>query len=205
MNQWLDWAKKIKAISQIGNAYSKDVYDLDRYDQLSAIADEILANLADAPVARVAHFFVPDSGYATPKIDLRAGVFRDGKVLLVKERLDGLWTLPGGWADVCESPKQGIQREVLEESGFQVDVKRLVAVKDRSLHCYTPQYPDHLFKLFFLCDLIGGKPTLNIEIDAIDFFPLDDLPELSQSRILAEDIALLWDYQQHPEKLVYCD
>lgn len=205
MQQWLDWAKQLRAISQIGKTYAKDPYDQERYHQLADIAHGMLARLADAPVVRVANFFVPDSGYATPKVDLRAGVFSDGKILLVKEKLDGCWSLPGGWADVCESPRRGIEREVREESGYLVKATRLVAVKDRSLHAYTPQYPDHLFKLFFLCELTGGAPARNIEVDAIEFFPPSQLPALSLSRVLPADIELLAAYRDDPDRPVYCD
>ena len=204
-SSWVDWAKQIRAISQIGQTYAKDPYDLDRYRQLGDIAHAMIAKLADTPLQRVANFFIPDSGYATPKVDLRAGVFKDGNILLVKEKTDNHWSLPGGWADVNESPRQGIEREVREESGYEVSVERLVAIKDRSLHGYTPQYPDHLFKLFFLCRLQGGEPTPNMEVSEIAFFALDALPELSISRILEDDIRLLDDYRRHPDKITYCD
>lgn len=205
MNDWLNWAKQIKAISQIGLAYGKDPYDLQRYRQLQAVAHRMFARLADAPVARIEHFFVPERGYMTPKVDLRAGVFRDDRVLLVQERSDGRWSLPGGWADVNESPRQGIEREILEESGYRARVVRLVAIKDRSLHDYRPQHPDHLFKLFFLCELQGGRASPNLEVSAVDFFPLDGLPPLSTNRVLAEDIALLAEHRAEPGRPVYCD
>ena len=102
------------------------------------------------------NFFVPDSGYATPKVDLRSGILKNNQILIVKERSNGKWTLPGGWANVNESPSCGIIREVKEESGFDVSVNRLIAIKDRSLHPYQPQYPIHIYKIFFLCELIGG-------------------------------------------------
>lgn len=205
MNEWVEWAKKIKAICQIGQAHSDNDYDLQRYEQLTEISIRMLAHLADAPVSRVENFFVPDAGYATPKVDLRAGIFEEGKVLLVRERSDDRWALPGGWADVGESPTQGIEKEIFEESGYRAKVQRLVAVKDRSLHHYRPQYPDHLYKLFFLCQIVGGTPAENLEISEIAFFPLTQLPPLSEGRVLKDDIELLWQYHGDPQKPVYCD
>ncbi|MDN3685246.1 NUDIX hydrolase N-terminal domain-containing protein [Vibrio sinaloensis] len=151
MQPWLNWAKQIKAIAQAGETYGRDKYDLERYQQLDDIAHQMFAYLSDAPVAAVEKLFIPESGYPTPKIDLRAGVIKDGKILLVREREDDCWTLPGGWGDVCETPKQGVVREVLEESGFVVDNPRLIAVKDRAVHPYQPEYPFHIYKLFFSC------------------------------------------------------
>lgn len=205
VNEWIAWAKQIRAICQIGKTYAENAYDLQRYDQITEIVHAMLAKLADAPMAKVENFFVPDAGYATPKVDLRAGVFRDQKILLVRERSDDCWALPGGWADVAESPTQGIEKEVFEESGYVAKVIRLVAIKDRSLHNYRHQYPDHLYKLFFLCQLVGGSPLPNIEISEIDFFPLTALPPLSESRVLKQDIELLWAYHNDPHKQVYCD
>ena len=205
MNQWIDWAKKIQAISQTGKAFSKDQFDLDRYDQLSHIANEIIAHLADAPMEQVENFFVPDKGYPTPKVDLRAGVFKNGEILLVKERSDDKWSLPGGWADVCESPAQGIIREVVEESGYLVNNVELVGVKDRSMHGYQPQYPDHLYKLFFHCRLVGGDARENKEISEIGFFQPDELPTLSKSRVLKEDIEMLFEYHQGKNSGIYLD
>ena len=205
MNPWINWVKKIQAISQIGSAYSKDIYDLERYDQLKAISHEMIAHLADAPISQVDAFFLPDQGYATPKVDLRAGVFKDGNILLAKETTDGAWSLPGGWADTCESPKQGIEREVLEETGYIVKAKKLVGVKDRSLHNYTPVFPEHVYKLFFLCELIGGNPNENHEISEVSFFSLENLPPLSLSRIGEDDLHLLWQHHKDESLATYCD
>ncbi|MCP4754646.1 MAG: NUDIX hydrolase [Proteobacteria bacterium] len=205
MNEWIEWTKQIKAIAQIGIEYTKEAYDLERYQQLTKIAHEMISKLADAPISKVNNFFVPDSGYATPKVDLRAGIIQEGKILLVKERSDGKWTLPGGWADVNEGPSAGIVREVREETGYEVRVNRLIAVKDRSLHPYTPQYPNHIYKLFFICDLIGGEPVVNTEISEIDFFKIESLPTLSESRVLKEDIQSVFEYCRKNITSVYCD
>lgn len=201
----LEWSKKLQAISQIGKAYTKDNYDLERFEQIEQISREMMARMADVSELRVKNFFLPDKGYATPKTDLRAGVFQDEKILLVREKSDGKWTVPGGWADVCESPSQGVIREVREESGYEVANPRLAAIIDRNLHPYTPAYPNHLFKYFFVCDLVGGEPRENIEISEIDFFPLDKLPPLSLDRVLPEDIKRLHRFHRGEVTKVYID
>lgn len=205
MNQWIDWVKQLKAISQIGTTYSQDVYDLERYHQLSAIAHAMFARLADAPIERVDNFFLPDQGYATPKVDLRGAVFHGDQVLLVRERSDGCWALPGGWADVCETPRQGVAREIWEESGYQVQVERLAVVRDYHAHRYQPKHPTHIYKLFFLCSITGGVPTHSAEIAEVAFFPITALPQLSLGRTLPEDIELLYEYRNDEHKPVYCD
>jgi ADP-ribose pyrophosphatase YjhB (NUDIX family) len=205
MQQWIEWAKKIKAIAQTGQAYSTGPYDLERYKQLETIAHEMFAQMAAAPIGQVADFFVPDRGYATPKVDLRAGVFDGDRVLLVRERSDNRWSLPGGWADVGESPSEGIVREVREESGFEVTDPQLVAVIDRSLHAYLPRRPDHVYKLFFQCRRIGGAVRPNLEISEIDYFPVDALPELSVDRVLAADIERLHAWHRGEVRPVHVD
>ena len=128
------------------------------------------------------------------------GCSDDGRILLVRETADGRWTLPGGWGDEHESPKASIEREVAEESGFVVTAERLVAVKDRHLHPYTPKRLERIYKLFFLCELTGGEATTSLETDAVDFFRrLDDLPPLSLGRTLPDDISLLEEYRVAPD------
>jgi len=205
MDDWIIWIDKIKAISQIGRSYSKDGFDLERYKQLSDLADAMYSKISAAPIEKVKGFFIPDKGYATAKVDLRAGIFRENQILLVKEKRDDQWAMPGGWADVGETPTQGIEREVFEETGYQVQVLRLISIRDQSLHGYIPRYPVHVYKLFFLCEIMGGSPIENNEISEISFFPLDPLPELSTGTTLQEDILLSCEYYQNPSRLVYCD
>lgn len=190
-NPWIDWAEKIRAIAQNGITFAEDEFDLERYHQLQAIAHEMTALLTNAPTEKVNHYFLSDHGYATPKIDLRGGVFRDDKILLVKERSDGRWTLPGGWGDVGEPPTYGVEREIMEESGYTAKTLKLVALRDTQQHPYSPRSPSHIYKLIFLCELTGGAPRPNIEISEIGFFAVDELPELSGGRTLPEDIELL--------------
>ncbi|WP_286232743.1 NUDIX hydrolase [Thalassotalea sediminis] len=205
MNQWVSWVKRLQAISQTGKAYSKDKFDIERFDELASISHQMLAQLADTPVPKAENLFIPETGYPTPKVDLRAGVIKNNKILLVRERQDNRWTLPGGWADVCETPSQGIVREVYEESGFNVTNPTLVAIKDRDIHPYVPKYPQHIYKLFFLCTFESGQPLTNIEISEIDFFERDNLPELSESRVLRDDIELMFRCHENPTTEVLVD
>ncbi|AWB65024.1 ADP-ribose pyrophosphatase [Saccharobesus litoralis] len=202
---WFDWAKQLRAIAQAGHAYSENPYDLERFDQIAEIAHKMFAELTETPVAKISELFVAESGYPTPKVDVRAGVIQENKILLVKERADGLWTLPGGFADVCETPSEAVVRETLEESGYIVNKAKLIAVKDRDSHNYLPKYPFHIYKMFFLCDLIGGEPTVNLEASDIGFFALNNIPELSQGRTSLDDIKRVFDFTAGKIDQVYCD
>ena len=196
--QWLDWIEQLRAIAQNGLEYSKGKFELERYRQLQGIAHDMLATVSGAPLSVVDNYFIGDQGYTTPKLDVRAGVFRDDRILLVKERSDGCWALPGGWADICESPAAGAERETLEESGYIVKAKKLVAVRDTHRHPYRPRNAYHIVKMLFLCELEGGEPASNIEISDIDFFPVDRLPDLSQGRTIASDISLMRLHKDQP-------
>lgn len=204
-HDWIRWIRELQAISQNGLVHTVNPFDRERYERLGELAREMFASIGDVPVGKVTEFFLPDEGYCTPKVDLRAGIFQEDRVLLVHEMSDGKWTMPGGWADVNETPTEGIKREVLEESGYSVDKVELVAVLDRSAHPYTPRYPHHVYKLLFY-----GKPSGHTGIkhkhETIDakFFELTDLPELSEARVLRQDIERLFEY--HKEKSsVYVD
>ncbi len=198
-NPWIGWVEQIRAIAQNGLTFSRCEFDLERYHQLQTIAHQMTALLSEAPLAKVEDFFLPERGYATPKVDLRAGVFKDDKILLVKERADGCWALPGGWGDVGEPPAFGVEREVREESGYTARAIKLVALRDIRQHPYKQVGPHHIYKLLFLCELTGGTAQENIEVSDIGFFAPDDLPELSLSRTLPEDIQLLLAHKQQPE------
>lgn len=205
MSKWLDLAKQLQAIAQAGKAYSKDMYDLERFNMVEAVAHQMFTDLSGKPLSQIQNLYIPETGYPTPKIDLRAGVIRDGKILLVKERQDGGWTLPGGWADVCETPSEGVIREVFEESGLVVANPKLIAIRDRAIHEYQPLYPFHIYKMFFLCDYLSGEPQENIEVSAIDFFPQHQIPPLSSSRVLAKDIDMVFEAFYCKERAVHVD
>lgn len=184
----LELLREIQALAQTGLHYARDPYDIERYSRLREIGFQLMAQSGGFSLDRVRDFFVPETGYATPKVDLRACVVHDDRVLLVRERMDGKWTLPGGWADQNESPAEGIVREVREESGYDVEVDALYAVRDRDRHEYVPRYPVSVYKMFFTASLLGGTPRPSTEVSEVEFFDPDDLPPLSESRILMRDV-----------------
>src|SRR5215203_5974581 len=186
---WLEWTRRLQAIAQSGLTYAKDPYDVERYEQVRQIAAEIAASHTEAPVDRIDDLFSRESGYATPKLDIRAVVLNEQEeVLLVREKEDGLWTLPGGWVDVGESPSEAVEREVKEESGYEVRAVRLLALWDRDKHPHPP-LPFHVYKIYFQCERLGGDPlTTSTETEGVGFFPKDALPELSLSRVTPQQI-----------------
>jgi ADP-ribose pyrophosphatase YjhB (NUDIX family) len=202
---WLARVKRLRAIAQTGLAYSQDPYDLERYQELQGHAEQMLAALANTSPQRIHDLYLPDTGYPTPKIDVRGGVFRDGRILLVQERADACWALPGGWADEDEAPRGCIEREVMEESGYVVRADRLVAVKDRHLHPYQASTLHRVYKLMFLCELLGGAAATSIETSGAEFFAPDQLPELSLGRTIPDDIRLLLAHHSEPGMPCYVD
>jgi ADP-ribose pyrophosphatase YjhB (NUDIX family) len=142
----------------------------------------------------VLNLFSQEAGYATPKVDVRGVVFQADQILLVKEKADGRWTLPGGWADVNESPKEAVVREIREESGYETLPTKLLAVYDRSKHGHEPPFPFHVYKLFILCELIGGQSATSSETSDVGFFAEEALPELSHSRVTVSQIKRFFEY-----------
>ena len=197
-NDLLLWARQLQAIAQNGLTYAVNDYDRDRYGQIQRLAAEMMsATDPRVPPQHLVEFFSREAGHATPKVDVRAAVFRDDRILLVREISDGGWTLPGGWADVGDSPSVAAVREVKEESGYDVKVTKLVAAYDRDRHAHPP-IPYHAYKLFFLCDLLGGAAAHSNETDGVDFFSEHNLPPLSLTRTLPEQIALMFRHYREP-------
>ena len=200
----LDWARKVQAIAQNGLAFTTDPFDKERYTQLTELVASILASELGVPVAQAKGFWEGDTGYMTPKVDVRGGIFEDDSVLLVRERSDGKWTLPGGWVDINDSPSGAVVREIREESGYQARAVKLAALVDKLRHPHPPGI-HHIYKLFFLCERIGGAAATSSETDAVQFFPVRALPELSTGRVLASQIERLHQHQLHPELPTYFD
>jgi ADP-ribose pyrophosphatase YjhB (NUDIX family) len=194
----LEWARKIRAIAQNGLTFARDPFDRERYGQLQELAAVMLAAQLELPVARARDLWDGEVGYATPKVDVRGGVFQGAEVLLVRERSDGRWTLPGGWVDVNDAPSEAVAREIREESGYQARAVKLAALVDRSRHPHPPGVY-HIYKLFFVCELTGGAPSAGPETDAVAFFPVQALPELSTGRVLASQIERLYQHRLHPQ------
>ncbi len=196
--QYDEWSIRLQALAQTGLTFATSSYDVARYNQIRDIAAEMTAARFDLELARVRHLFQQESGYATPKVDVRGVVFRGAKLLFVREAAEGKWTLPGGWADVCASPVENVVREVFEESGFKVRASRLLAVFDRSKHPHDPPFPFHIYKMFFLCELLGGEPKLSEETDGVEFFGEQELPELSISRTTPGQIQRMFEHHRNP-------
>ena len=194
---WLDWAQQLQAIAQNGLTYALNDYDRERYEQVREIASHILAAQTGQPAADFQSAFAMEDGYSTPKVDVRAAVIRDGRILLVREREDGCWTLPGGWADIGQSPAESVVREVREESGYEVRAEKLIAVLDRNRHPHPP-IPFHAFKMFFRCELLGGEAVASAETTGVDWYAPDDLPPLSLTRTLPEQIVMCFNDKANP-------
>jgi ADP-ribose pyrophosphatase YjhB (NUDIX family) len=193
----LEWARKVQAIAQTGLAFTRDPFDRERYTQLAELVAELLSRELAIPLGAARELWAGEHGYATPKVDVRGGVFRDERVLLVRERADGRWTLPGGWVDVNDAPSEAVAREIFEESGYRARAVKLAALVDKNRHPHPPGV-HHIYKLFFLCELLGGEPAASSETDAVEFFPLRALPSLSTGRVLASQIERLYQHRLDP-------
>ena len=177
---WIAWAREIFALSQAGLTYSNNEFDIQRYKRLQEISAELIEDQSKISKEAALESFSMQVGYATPKIDVRGAVIREDKILLVQERMDGRWAMPGGWADLGDAPASVAEREVWEESGYRVRAEKVIAVLDANR--IEPMEFYHAFKIIFLCRLIGGEPRGSYETLAVDFFSLDDLPPLSSFR-----------------------
>jgi ADP-ribose pyrophosphatase YjhB (NUDIX family) len=197
-SDWLHWARRLQAIAQNGLTYTEGPYDRERYQELHGIAMEMLARSAGTDPAPLARLFVPESGYVTPKVDVRGVVFRDRRILLVREREDGLWTLPGGWADAGYPPSVAVEKEILEESGYVARAVKVLAVLDRELHD-VPPLPWYVYKIFIGCELCGGSPRVELETDGVEFFAEDEIPPLSTGRVTRGQIARMFEHLRGPD------
>lgn len=178
---WLAWAREIQALGQTGLTYSDSEYESQRYQRLMEIAAEIVRSHTGLSTGPLLESFSAQPGYATPKVDVRGAVPRDGKILLVQERSDKRWCMPGGWADVGDLPSAVVVREVWEESGFHVVPRKVLGVYDAN-RSGTPLHFYHAYKVVFLCELVGGCASPSSETEAVEFFSFDNLPPLSSNR-----------------------
>jgi ADP-ribose pyrophosphatase YjhB (NUDIX family) len=194
----LEWARKVQAIAQNGLAFTHDPFDRERYTQLTDLVASLLSSELQVPLAAARAFWSGESGYATPKVDVRGGVFADERVLLVRERSDGRWTLPGGWVDVNDAPSAAVAREIHEESGYHARAVKLAALVDKNRHPHPPGV-HHIYKLFFVCELTGGSAATSSETDAVDFHRVQALPPLSTGRVLASQIERLYQHWLEPQ------
>jgi ADP-ribose pyrophosphatase YjhB (NUDIX family) len=194
---WLVWARGLQAIAQTGLTFATNAHDRERYMAIRSLAADMMATQSDANFGRVAALFAEQTGYATPKVDVRGAVFdNDNRILLVREIADSeRWTIPGGWADVNQSPSESVIREVQEEAGLEVRIRKLAAVYDRARHPHKPPHAFHVYKLFFICDVIGGTPKAGLETSEAAFFGQNEIPEdLSFGRVLPHQIERMFEH-----------
>lgn len=197
--KWLEWGRALQSIAQNGLAYTQNPFDVERFEAIRAISSDILSAYSGVESEQLTDLFSQEKGYATPKVDVRGAAFRNNQILLVRELMDGgRWTLPGGWADVSDSPSEAVVREIREESGFEAKANHLAAVYDRRKHGH-PFFYFTIYKFFFICEITGGQPTESIETGGVGFFSEDDLPELSVSRVTEEEIHMLFRHRGSPE------
>ncbi|WP_273326556.1 NUDIX hydrolase [Vallitalea guaymasensis] len=187
--QWLQWAKELQAISQSGLAYSKNEFDIERFQRIREISVEIMSEYTQISNTKIRTLFANETGYQTPKIDVRAVIFNNNKILMVKENKDNKWSLPGGYADIDLSVSENAKKESMEEAGAVVSPKRIIAVLDRNKHV-DDDYPYSIYKIFVECDYIEGEYINNIETCEAEFFDSDNLPQLSLGRNTKEQIEM---------------
>ena len=199
--QRVAWVQRLQTITQAGLTYAKDPYDRQRYEQLQELAAEIAASVSASSAAASEPWLEiirAEKGYATPKVDVRAVVEQNGQLLFMRESHDGLWSLPGGWADLGESPSQIAEREVLEETGFEVKASKLLAVFDKARHAHPPEFW-YCYKLFVRCELRGGAPTVGIETLETAFFGPHEIPPLSTPRVTEAQVRRMFEHLTQPD------
>lgn len=195
----LDRVRRIAALAQNGLAYTEGVFDRERYEELREIAAAMLAESADVAVSEIHGMLAAESGYSTPKVDVRGVVFREDRLLLVREIEDGRWTLPGGWADSGLSVREAVEKEILEESGFQARAVKLLAVHERDRHT-TVALPWAVYKFFVRCEITGGAARPSVETSEVGFFAEDALPPLSEGRVTAAQLRSIFEHLRDPHR-----
>jgi ADP-ribose pyrophosphatase YjhB (NUDIX family) len=197
--EWLSIGRELQAIAQTGLAFSRDRFDLQRFARVRELAAMIMAQGSGADLEMVLDLFRHETGYATPKVDVRGAAFVDGRVLLVREISDGGWTLPGGWADVNQSASECVVREIAEESGFSARALKLAAVRDYRKSGHPPRQASYIYKMFFICEITGGMARPSEETSDVGFFARDALPALSLSRTTVGQIERMFEHHARLE------
>ncbi len=200
--KWLKWAREIQALAQTGLTYAANHYEEERNKRLMEIAAEIVGEHSSVAKEEAEKVFMAQPGYATPKVDVRAAVIKDGKILLVKEISDGRWAMPGGWADVGDYPAKAAEREALEESGFQVKAKKVIGVFDANRNGRPMEF-FHAVKIVYLCEIVGGKATPSNETSDVGFFDFNELPPLSENRTNLKHINEIRAHLQNPSRATF--
>lgn len=189
--KWLQWAAELQSIAQAGLFYGKDLFDRERYQRIRDIAAEMISFKTEIPLEKVKDLFCCEQGYQTPKLDTRAAIFKEDKILLVREK-NGTWSLPGGWVDVNVSVRENVIKEVKEEAGLDVRPELVIAVQDREKH-NLPVYAYKVCKIFVLCSACGGEFQENIETTESRYFGRDELPRLAEEKNNKEQIEMCFE------------
>jgi ADP-ribose pyrophosphatase YjhB (NUDIX family) len=197
--QWLTIARELRAIAQTGLAFTTDRFDRQRYERVRELTATMLAQGSGGDYQTILGILRKESGYATPKVDVRGAAFVDGRVLMVREIADGKWTLPGGWADVNQSAAECVVREIAEESGFAAKTLKLAAVRDYQRSGHPPRNLDSIYKMFFICEITGGAARPSDETSEVAFFPRGALPPLSLGRTTAAQIERMFHHAANPD------
>ena len=200
---WLEWAKELQFLAQCGLAYSQNKFDIERFERIREISSEMISYKSGISKEKVKDLFCSETGFQTPKIDTRAAIFKDGKILLVQEN-NGKWSLPGGWCDACESVKSNTEKEAREEAGVDVEAERIIAIQDRKRH-NLPVYAYDIIKIFVLCRLIGGEFKKNTETLASGFFDEDNLPTLAEEKNNPEQIKMCFEFFKNSSMITLFD
>jgi ADP-ribose pyrophosphatase YjhB (NUDIX family) len=201
---WLECAKKLEAIAKTGIFYGSNQYEKERFEQIAAISNELISHYANLKPSKVEKFYNVENGYVTPKVDIRSVVFKDDQLLMVKEKSDGKWTIPGGWADIGYTPNEIAIKETFEEAGLEVKPIRVLAIMDKKCHAHPPS-PYYAYKIFILCVSVGGFLQAGTETSEVKYFNLDELPDLSEERITKNQLNIVIERYKNPDILVYCD
>ena len=197
--EWKEIALELLSLAQAGLAYSKDLYDIERFKRLKEISAHIMSDFAETDMEKMTALYNSEEGYLTPKVDIRAFVFKDNKLLMVKEKDDQKWSIPGGWADVGLSPAENAVKEVAEEAGLKVRPVRLLAVWDKRFHDHPPEL-FHVYKVIFLCEITGGTLASGFETSEARFFAEDEIPPLSTNRVTTGQIKFVFDTLRYPQQ-----
>jgi len=197
--RWLSIAREVRALAQTGLTFTLDRFDRQRYLRLQELAAQLFAQGSDPDYDILVALLRQENGYATPKVDVRGAAFVDGKILMVREISDDRWTLPGGWADVNQSARECVEREIAEESGFKARAVKLAAVRDYQKSGHPPRHIDSIYKMFFLCEITGGRPAPSDETSDVAFFAPDALPPLSLGRTTAAQVERMFQHFEHPD------
>ena len=200
----LECSKKLEAIAKTGIFYSSNPYEKERFEQIASICNELISHYADLKPSKVEKIYNVENGYVTPKVDIRSVVFKNNQILMVKEKSDGKWTIPGGWADIGYSPYEIAAKETIEEAGLIVEPVRVLAIMDKKCHPHPPS-PFYSYKIFILCKIAGGNLQAGIETLDAKFFSENEIPELSEERLTSDQLKLIIDRVTDPNIPVYCE